>query len=156
MTGSYSIENSHTDKQFGTRYPIIDVKEQRRKKDRDRYARMTNEEKQEKLKRRHEAYKQKKTTKDSTQLQKIKCTQGRKKYADLEPEQKTKKCTREKQKYTNMQPEQKKARIEQITALREVRRNTPCKESIAMVNPAYIATEEELIREAMYTKRQLR
>jgi hypothetical protein len=42
-----------------------------------------------------------------------------------------------------MQPEQKKARLEQIVANREFRRNTPCKESIAMVNPAYIATEEE-------------
>ena len=47
----------------------------------------------------------------------------------------------------------KKARIEQITANHEFRRNTPCKESIAMVNPAYIATEEELMREAMYTKK---
>ena len=52
MADSYSIENSHVDKQFATQYPIMDVKEQRRKKDRDRYARMTNEEKQEKLKRR--------------------------------------------------------------------------------------------------------
>ena len=87
---------------------------------------------------------------------KKKSTQGRKKYADLEPGQKRKKCARERQKYANMKPEQKKARIEQIAANREFRRNTPCKESIAMVNPAYIATEEELIREAMYTKRPLR
>ena len=40
-----------------------------------------------------------------------------------------------------MQPEQKKARLEQIRANRNLRRNTPCKESIAMVNPADIATE---------------
>ena len=152
MTGSHSIENSHAHKQFGTQYPIIDVNEQRRRKDRDRYAQMTNEEKQEKLKRRREAYRWNKTFKESTQLQK-KGTQGRKKYADLEPEQKIKKCARERQKYANMQPEQRKARIEQITANREFRRNTPCKESIVMVNPAYIATEEELIREAMYTRR---
>ena len=70
MADSYSIENSHVDKQFATQYPIIDVKEQRRKKDRDRYARMTNEEKQEKLKRRREAYQRKKTIKNSIQLQK--------------------------------------------------------------------------------------
>ena len=43
-----------------------------------------------------------------------------------------------------MQPEQKKARIKQIAANRELKRNTPCKDSIAMVNPAYIATEEEV------------
>ena len=43
-----------------------------------------------------------------------------------------------------MQPgqQQKKGRIEQITANREFRRNTPRKESIVMVNPAYIAIEE--------------
>ena len=41
-----------------------------------------------------------------------------------------------------MHPEQKKARLEQIRANREFRRNTPCKKSIAMVNPTYIATEE--------------
>jgi hypothetical protein len=38
----------------------MDVKEERRKKDRERYARMTDEEKQEKLKKRREAYQQKK------------------------------------------------------------------------------------------------
>ena len=68
---------------------------------------MTNEERQEKLKRRREAYQQSKTIKDLTQLHE-KCKRGRKKYADLKPEQKTKKCRREKQKYANMQPEQKK------------------------------------------------
>jgi hypothetical protein len=43
-----------------------------------------------------------------------------------------------------MEPEQKKARIEQIIARKELKRSTPCKESIAMVNPAYIPTEEEV------------
>uniref|UniRef100_A0A452YIZ9 Uncharacterized protein n=1 Tax=Aegilops tauschii subsp. strangulata TaxID=200361 RepID=A0A452YIZ9_AEGTS len=43
-----------------------------------------------------------------------------------------------------MQPEQKKARIRQITANRALKRNTPCKESIAMENPTYVATEEEI------------
>jgi hypothetical protein len=38
----------------------MDVKEERRKKDRERYAWMTDEEKQEKLKKRREAYQQKK------------------------------------------------------------------------------------------------
>ena len=107
MTDLCSMENTDADEKFGTQSPIIDVKEQRRKKDRDRYARMTNEEKQEKLKRRREAYQQSKTIKDLTQLHK-KCTRGRKKYADIKPEQKTKKYVREKQKYANMQLEQKK------------------------------------------------
>ncbi|XP_051182357.1 uncharacterized protein [Lolium perenne] len=80
---------------------------------------------------RREAYKQKKKIK------------GTKKYADLEAGQRKKQCVQKRQKYANMQPEQKKARLEQIVANREFRRNTPCKESIAMVNPAYIATEEE-------------
>ena len=77
MTGSYSIENSHADKQFGTQYLIIDVKEQRRRKDRDSYAQKTNEEKQEKLKRRHEAYQRNKTIKESTQLKKKAHKEGR-------------------------------------------------------------------------------
>ena len=75
MTDLCNTENTDADEEFGTQSPIIDVKEQRRKKDRDRYARMTNEEKQEKLKRRREAYQQSKTIKDLTQLHK-KCTGG--------------------------------------------------------------------------------
>jgi hypothetical protein len=43
----------------------MDAKEGRRKKDRERYARMTDEEKQEKLKRRREAYQQNKKNKDA-------------------------------------------------------------------------------------------
>jgi hypothetical protein len=118
-------------KPFGSHSQFIDVKEQRRKRDRERYAQMSDQEKQEILKMRREAYKQKKKIK------------GTKKYADLEAEQRKKQCVQKRQKYENMQPEQKKARLEQIVANREFRRSTPCKESIAMVNPAYIATEEE-------------
>jgi hypothetical protein len=36
----------------------MDVKEERRKKDKERYARMTDEQKQEKLKKHREAYQQ--------------------------------------------------------------------------------------------------
>jgi hypothetical protein len=67
----------------------MDAKEQRRKKDRERHARMTDEEKQEKLKKRREAYQQNKKNKEAN------------------------KC------------------------------NMTSKESIAMVNPAYIATQQE-------------
>ena len=45
MTDLCSMENTDADEEFGTQSPIIDVKEQRRKKDRHRYAQMTNEEK---------------------------------------------------------------------------------------------------------------
>ena len=107
----------------------MNVKERRRKRDRERYAQMTDEEKREKLKKRREAYK------------KNKLIQKTKKYADLKQEQRIKQCTQKRDKYANMQPEQKKARLEQIIANREFRRNTPCKESIAVVNPAYIATK---------------
>ena len=96
MTDLCSMENTDADEEFGTQSPIIDVNEQRRKKDRDRYARMTNEEKQEKLKRRREAYQQSKTTKYLTQLYE-KCTRGRKK-------QKTKNAC---EKSRNMQNEKK-------------------------------------------------
>jgi hypothetical protein len=108
----------------------MDVKEQRRIKDRERYARLTDEEKQKKLEKRREAYKQNKKVKKT------------KKYADLEPEQRKKACAQKRNKYANMEPAEKKARLEQIIANREFRRNTPCKESIAMVNPLYISTEE--------------
>jgi hypothetical protein len=67
----------------------MDAKEQRRKKDRERHARMTDEEKQEKLKKRREAYQQNKKNKEAN------------------------------------------------------KRNMTSKESIAMVNPAYIATQQE-------------
>ena len=88
------------------------------------------EQKEEKLKKRHEAYKQNKAIKK------------KKKSADLEPELRKKLCEQKRQKYTNMLPEQKKVRLEQIIANCEFRRNILCKESIAMVNPAYIASEE--------------
>jgi hypothetical protein len=121
-------------KPFASQSKVIDVKEQRRKRDRERYAEMTTEEKQERLRIRREAYKQNKTSKVM------------KKYADLEPEQRKKQCAQKRHKYANMQPEQKKSRLEQIIANREFRRTIPCKESIAMVNPAYIPTEEEVRR----------
>jgi hypothetical protein len=103
----------------------MDAKEEKRKRDRERYARMTDEEKQEKLKRRREAYQQNKKNKEN------------------DPEQRTKRCAQERQRYADKQPEQKKARMEQVTATRELRRSTPCKESIAMVNPAYITQQHE-------------
>ena len=43
-----------------------------------------------------------------------------------------------------MQPEQKKARKEQIVARRQLNRSTPCKDSLAMENPEYVATEQEV------------
>jgi hypothetical protein len=43
-----------------------------------------------------------------------------------------------------MEQEKKKARIEQITANQELKRNTQTKDSIAMENPAYIETELEV------------
>lgn len=43
---------------------VMDVKEERRKRDRERYAQMTDEEKKEKLKKRREAYHQNKKNKE--------------------------------------------------------------------------------------------
>ena len=91
----------------------MDAKEERRKRDRERYAQMTDEKKQEKLKKRREAYQQKK----------------------MEI------CANQRQIYANMQPGQKKCRIEQII---ESKRKAETKDSIAMENPAYIATEQEV------------
>ena len=42
-----------------------------------------------------------------------------------------------------MQIEKKKARMEQIEAHRQSKRNTPSKDSIAMENPEYVVTEQE-------------
>jgi hypothetical protein len=103
----------------------MDAKEKRRKRDRERYARMTDEVWQEKLKKRREAY-------------------HRKKDPEKTPEQKAAKSAQQKQKYASMQLEQKKARKEQIVARRQLNRSTPCKESIAMENPEYVATEQEV------------
>jgi hypothetical protein len=46
----------------------MDVKEKRRKKDRERYARMTDEEKREKLKKRRQAYQQNKKNKEAQKM----------------------------------------------------------------------------------------
>lgn len=135
----------------------MDAIEERRKRDRERYARMTNVEKQEKLKKRREAYHQKKTkepdqrTKRYTDEEKEKMLEKRREAYQQkkikEPEQRTKRCAQERQRYANMDPEKKKAKIEQVTANREWKRITPCKESNAMVNPSYIATEQEVLPE---------
>ena len=42
-----------------------------------------------------------------------------------------------------MQPELKIARVEQRKARRQMERNTPSKDSIAMANPEYVVTEQE-------------
>ncbi|RCV44632.1 hypothetical protein SETIT_9G390300v2 [Setaria italica] len=95
---------------------LLDPKEQRRKRDRDRYARMTDQEKQEKLKKRREAYHQQKRTKKQQKIHK--------------------KCMHERERYANMQPNQKKAKLEQVSANRARQRDTLSKKSIAMENPA--------------------
>ena len=77
MADSYSIENSHAGKEFGAQSTPMDVKKQRRKKDRERYAHMTNEEKQEKLKRRREAYHEIKQLKNQTGCKKKAHKEGR-------------------------------------------------------------------------------
>jgi hypothetical protein len=53
------------------------------------------------------------------------------------------KCQHDRQRYANMQPEQKKARIQQITENKELKRSTQTKDSIALENPAYIEPEPE-------------
>ncbi|RCV15867.1 hypothetical protein SETIT_3G092500v2 [Setaria italica] len=98
---------------------VIDANEKRRKRDRERYAKITDEEKHDKLKKQHEAYHRRKG-RDATQYQK--------------------KYTKERQKYANMQLEQKKARIEQAITNREMRSSKTTKGSIAIENPAYIET----------------
>jgi hypothetical protein len=100
----------------------MDVNEQRRKRRRECYAQMTDEKKEEMLRKRREAYQQKKT---------------------IDPNQMTKRNAQERQKYADMEPKQKKARIEKVAINKVLKRNTPCKESIAMVNPAYITTDQE-------------
>jgi hypothetical protein len=66
---SHIAHNSHADYSYCKESPVLTAKEKKRKGERVRYARMTDEEKQEKLKRRREAYHQKKA-KDSTQIAK--------------------------------------------------------------------------------------
>uniref|UniRef100_K4AIV9 Helitron helicase-like domain-containing protein n=1 Tax=Setaria italica TaxID=4555 RepID=K4AIV9_SETIT len=77
---------------------------------------MTDQEKQEKLKKRREAYHQQKRTKKQQKIHK--------------------KCMHERERYANMQPNQKKAKLEQVSANRARQRDTLSKKSIAMENPA--------------------
>lgn len=102
--------------------PLLDHNEQRRQKDRERYAQMTNEDKENKLKRRREAYKRKK-------IEDSYCISIQEKRA------------RARVKYNSMEPEQKQAKIAQVNANRAARRNTPSEDSIALENPGYIASD---------------
>ncbi|RCV16194.1 hypothetical protein SETIT_3G118400v2, partial [Setaria italica] len=90
---------------------------------------MSYEEKQEKLKKRREAYHQQKREK---------CSQ----MTDQEKQQKIqRKCMHDRERYANMQPNEKKAKLQQDYANRARRRDTLSKNSIAMENPANIATD---------------
>lgn len=140
---------------------VMDAKGKKAKRARERYARMTYEEKHEKLKKRREVYQH---NKNSTKFEE-RCARKRQQYANMQPEQnkarieqgKPKKghevyqhktnstrlherCARMRKKYANMQPEQKKARIEQVTANRLLKCSAQAKDTIAMENPGYIAT----------------
>jgi hypothetical protein len=138
---SHIAHNSHADYSYCKESPVLTAKEKKRKGERVRYARMTDEEKQEKLKRRREAYHQKKA-KDSTQI--AKRIEENKKYTEKQQRQKCRKKERERQYYEKMQPEKRKSRIEKITNNKELKRSTNTKDSIAMENPAYIETELEV------------
>jgi hypothetical protein len=176
---TYSLQNINAGKPFGSQYQIMDAKEEKRKRDRERYAQWSNEEKQEMLKnrrgadqknkkdekeemlkKRREAYQQStkedkekilKKRREAYQQKKTKESEERdekkeeilKKQREAYQQNKTVRCAQKRQRYANMQPEQKKARIEKVAANKILKRNTPCKESIAMVNPAYIETEQE-------------
>ena len=59
--------NSNAGKPFGSQYQIMDAKELKRKRDRERYARMTDEQKKEILRKRREAYQRNKTIKEAKQ-----------------------------------------------------------------------------------------
>jgi hypothetical protein len=126
----------------------MDAKEQRRKRDRERYARRTNEERQKynEQKRKRDKERNERMTDEERQdkLKKRREAYHQKKISGKTPEQKAAKCAQEKQKYANMKPEQKKARIEQIEAHRQLTRSTPSKDSIAMENPEYVATKQEV------------
>uniref|UniRef100_A0A453BJF0 Uncharacterized protein n=1 Tax=Aegilops tauschii subsp. strangulata TaxID=200361 RepID=A0A453BJF0_AEGTS len=123
-------------------------KERKRKRDRERNARMTDEERQEskELKRKRNKKRNERTTDEERQDQlKKRCEAYHQKInSGKTPEQKAAKCIKEKQKYANMKPKQKKARIEQIEARRQLECSTPSKDSIAMENPKYVATKQEV------------
>jgi hypothetical protein len=59
------MQNTGEGTSFRLPSTLQDCNEQRRKRDRERYAQMTNEQKQEKLKRRREVYQQKKAERDA-------------------------------------------------------------------------------------------
>ncbi|EEE60808.1 hypothetical protein OsJ_14407 [Oryza sativa Japonica Group] len=132
---------------FGSPSPLLDPNIRRRQRDRERYAQMTLQEKEEKLKKRREAYKR---NKDLNALANVEeplhathSGQAEQEIASQDkgsiPKQEKKALAR--MKYRNMGPDQKKAKIEQVIANRALRRNTPSKYSIAMESPTYIALD---------------
>ena len=69
----------------------MDAKEKRRKRDRERYERMTDEERHEKLKKRREAYQRNKVSGKTPEQKAAKCAQEKKKickYANRKEESK--------------------------------------------------------------------
>jgi hypothetical protein len=69
-------------------------------------------------------------------------------------DQRTKTCAQDRQKYINMPSEKNKARIEQVTSTPELKCILPCEESFVMVNPAYIATDQEIFTSTLNVSRR--
>jgi predicted glycoside hydrolase/deacetylase ChbG (UPF0249 family) len=103
----------------------------------------TKEENEKMLEKRRVAYQQKKINKPEQGTKR--CAQDR--------EQRKKRCVHDRQRCTNMQSENTKAKIEQVIANHELKSITTCKESFAMINPTYIATELEVCTSTLNVRR---
>lgn len=134
--------------------PLLDPNVRRRQRDKERYARMTDKEKQETLAKRREAYKLKKESMARANADELHCITFRgdqpgslhtahseQEDPAVDPKVIQEKHTRERMRYRNMELNKKQVVIEQIKDKRASRRNNPSKYSIAMENPGYITTD---------------
>jgi hypothetical protein len=123
---------------------IKDPKERKRQRERDHYAQLCDQQKDELLKRRRENHQHKKVTTD-LMLEQIETRRAnaRARYANLKPEQRQVIRDRQRFLYANMTVEKKHAKRNHEKACCVIRRNTQSKKSIVMVNPLYDSSDSD-------------
>ncbi|CAL4989369.1 unnamed protein product [Urochloa decumbens] len=144
---------------------LTDPKERKRQRERNRYAQMSHQRKDELLKKRREAHQQKKVIANLIDVkhygqmgleqyvqEKLQCTSeqivarhanARARYANLKPEQRQAIRDRQRLLYAKMTSEKKEAKRNREKAWCEMRHNTPSKNSIAMKNPLYNSSDSD-------------
>ena len=129
----------------GDQPSLTDPKERKRKRERDRYAKLSDQQKDELLQKCRETRQQKKVLQGELQCTSKQIeprrTKARARYANLTPEQRQAIRDRQRLLRANMTSEQKQVKRNREKAYRTKRRNAPSKKSIAMINPLHNSSD---------------